>query len=257
MPMARLMATDPDDLNACVPVAIGARCPLLTIDKSHTGNFATVTTGLYTIQVQNTGQRATTASTLVVDTLPTGMSFHSFSGSGWNLVGNTSGPTITWSNNATFAPGVLLPTLLLTVSIASDAPGIVINTVSVTTTNNAGIAQSLSADTTMINGSPDADGDGVIGIDDPDDNNPCVPNNQADVCDRDSDGLNNGEEAEAGTDPDDPDTDNDGVLDGDDPAPLNPCIPNGNADACPTGLGEWNFYFPEIDAHKDLAPNAR
>ena len=49
-------------------------------------------------------------------------------------------------------------------------------------------------------------------------NDPCVPDNTADDCDRDNDGLTNKEEADQGTNPDDPDSDNDDVSDGDEVA---------------------------------------
>jgi len=56
------------------------------------------------------------------------------------------------------------------------------------------------------------------------------------ICDADNDGLNNGDEATNGTDPNDPDTDDDGVIDGDEVTngsnPLNPCDPNVLSAAC-------------------------
>ncbi len=357
---------DPDADDPCDPVATALQCPVLRIIKSHDGNFATATTGQYTIQISNMGGDNTVAPILVVDTLPIGLTYLNHSGTSWNLVGNTSGQSITFINSLQLQPEAELPPLLLTVSVADNAPGLVVNTVSVTSTNNAGKSLSLDADTTIITGSPDQDGDGYIGDDDPDDNDPCVPNNQVGVCDRDGDGLNNteeelnntnpddpdsdddgnndgqevnstppsdpldacdpsntvaacdrdndgltngqeaalgtnptnpdtdadgisdddevnatissdpldpcdpsntvpacdrdndgltnGQEETIGTDPDDADTDKDGVLDGIDPDPLNSCVPNPNSDACPTGLGDWNYYFflPVIDVHQDI-----
>jgi hypothetical protein len=136
----------------------------------------------------------------------------------------------------------------LTVMVALDAPGQVVNTVSVTTTNNAGTTVSLDADLTTIEESIDKDGDGYIGIDDPFQDDPCRPDDQVPICDRDNDGLTNLEEDLLGTNPDNPDTDGDGVLDGADPAPLDPCIPNANTPGCPTGEKsfDYNFYLPDI-----------
>jgi len=58
----------------------------------------------------------------------------------------------------------------------------------------------------------DTDGDGFFSIDDPDDNDPCNPDNNAVACDTDGDGTPNG------SDPDEAD----------------PCIPNDNVTACDT-----------------------
>src|SRR5690606_30541939 len=112
---------------------------------------------------------------------------------------------------------------------------------------------------------PDTDGDGVSDGDevngDPasDPLDPCDPSNEADACDRDSDGLTNGEESEIGTDPDNPDSDGDGVLDGEDLAPLDPCVPNSEAEACDTGSGVFNFdiFAPVIERQPDVPPRAQ
>ena len=59
----------------------------------------------------------------------------------------------------------------------------------------------------------DDDDDGTDAEADPDEDDPCVPS--ADACDTDLDGLSDGDEGWAGTDPLDPDTDGDGQHDGD------------------------------------------
>ncbi|WP_129751695.1 gliding motility-associated C-terminal domain-containing protein [Flavobacterium beibuense] len=82
----------------------------------------------------------------------------------------------------------------------------------------------------------DADGDGSPAGTDPDDNNPCVPDNTAGACDQDGDGLNNTQEAIYGTDPTNPDTDGDGINDGSEITngtdPLSACSPNLNNPLC-------------------------
>ncbi|NHF58330.1 T9SS type B sorting domain-containing protein [Flavobacteriaceae bacterium TP-CH-4] len=57
----------------------------------------------------------------------------------------------------------------------------------------------------------DADSDGVVDQQDPDNTNPCIPNNNNSLCDTDDDGITDGEEIENGTDPNnacDPDPEN-------------------------------------------------
>ena len=88
------------------------------------------------------------------------------------------------------------------------------------------------------NTNPDTDGDGIIdgtevnAASDP--NDACDPDiNALTTNDCDNDGLDNAEETLAGTDNNNADTDNDGINDGDEVAnnsdPLNPCDPDPNA----------------------------
>jgi len=76
--------------------------------------------------------------------------------------------------------------------------------------------------------SGDDDGDGILNDEDPEPNNPCVPDINAPTCDQDNDGLINRDDPY----PTDPDHDKDGVLDGQDPDMNNPCIPDMNAPTC-------------------------
>ena len=60
----------------------------------------------------------------------------------------------------------------------------------------------------------DDDNDGSSDQLDPNEGDPCVPDNLAPTCDRDEDGITNEEEIANGTDPDNPDSDSDGIPDG-------------------------------------------
>jgi outer membrane protein OmpA-like peptidoglycan-associated protein len=65
--------------------------------------------------------------------------------------------------------------------------------------------------------SVDSDGDGIANYLDTNNTNPCIPSSSSNAClnfDSDGDGLTNGQEATAGTNPNNPDTDGDGVQDG-------------------------------------------
>ena len=59
-----------------------------------------------------------------------------------------------------------------------------------------------------------------------------IPNPDSPACDRDGDGVTNGDEASNGTDPNNPDTDGDGVTDGEEingtDDPSNYSVPTSN-----------------------------
>ena len=97
-------------------------------------------------------------------------------------------------------------------------------------TDGDGIIDALESSTT------DTDGDGVNDENDPDNNDPCIPNQTAPNCDLDGDGLTYDEEMSNGTNYDDPDTDGDGINDGIEVAngsdPLNPCDPDDSSIDC-------------------------
>lgn len=219
-------------------LGVGELCPALAVTKSHVGNLAAGSDGQYTILVTNTGSYTTQFAITVSDILPSGLSYASHTDASWVRQGNRT----TFVNNTKVGPGQSLPPLHLTVHVAADAPGVVFNKASATTTGNSGGSQSLATDRTVITGSSDGDGDGSPNDpgQDPDDNNPCIPNNTASACDRDGDGLTNSEEDFHQTDPDNPDTDGDGAglndgqeVNGNPPSdPLDACDPNPNAAAC-------------------------
>lgn len=113
----------------------------------------------------------------------------------------------------------------------------------------------------------------ITGLDDPssplvpigtsDEMDICDPDDTGAICDPDNDGVNNADEATAGTDPNNPDTDGDGLTDGeeltgvDDPLttqipgatsdPLNPCDPDDFFPGCQTDTdGDGIFDAAEI-----------
>jgi len=79
-----------------------ASLPDLTISKSHGGNFTAGVNGIYTITVTNSGQSATTGAITVTDTLPTGLSYVSGSGTGWSC--SAVGQAVTCTNPGPWPP---------------------------------------------------------------------------------------------------------------------------------------------------------
>lgn len=102
----------------------------LTIEKTHTGDFAVGTTGVYTITVTNVGTGPTTGTITVTDTLPTGLSFVSGTGANWTCF--ALGQTVTCTNPGPLAPSAS-STITLTVNVESSAYPSVTNSATVST----------------------------------------------------------------------------------------------------------------------------
>lgn len=93
----------------------GPPVPVLLITKSHNGNFRSGLQGTYTITVCNqTGAGPTDGSPIsVVDTLPSGLTGASMSGTGWTCdVG-----TLTATRSDILGPGVCFPPITLVVNV--------------------------------------------------------------------------------------------------------------------------------------------
>jgi hypothetical protein len=117
--------------------------PLLTITKSHTGNFVQGDIGdLYTAVVTNTsGAPSSTGLVTVTETPPGGLSVTSMSGSGWTC----SFPNCTRSD--VLGAGQNYPAIFITVNVAANAPASVTNQVRVI---GGGSAPATASDTTTI-----------------------------------------------------------------------------------------------------------
>jgi uncharacterized repeat protein (TIGR01451 family) len=105
--------------------------PDLRVTSSHTGSFVVGSPGVYTLTVDNTlGTAATSGTITVTDTLPTGLTYASATGSGWSC--SAVGQVVTCTSNAAIAAGATNPNAItLTVAVASTAVGTVTNTVAV------------------------------------------------------------------------------------------------------------------------------
>ncbi|MEX1020610.1 MAG: hypothetical protein WDZ49_13180 [Litorilinea sp.] len=139
-----IVAVPPED--ACAEEGI---CPALTVEKTHQGDFTAGEEGIYSIIVRNDGANVTTGTIVVTDTLPAGITFGSFGGTGWSLVTNND-PVIVFSHNLPIEPGETLPLLALTVDVDAEASGTVVNNVVVDSDGNVGGDDSNTEDPTTI-----------------------------------------------------------------------------------------------------------
>ncbi len=123
--------------------------PVLSITKTHSGNFTAGQNGTYSITVGNTGKLATSGTVTIQDFLPFGLIATAVSGGGWSC-SNLPTQFLTCTRSDALSPGSSYPSLSLTVSVSTS--GTVTNTASVT---GGGDASSHSAnDSTTINPGP-------------------------------------------------------------------------------------------------------
>lgn len=134
----------------------------LAISKSHSGVFTAGDTGSYNIVVSNNGTNTTSGTTTVTDVLPTGLSYNSFSGSGWNC--SATGQNVTCTNSTPIADSATLPTLTLIVDVSDPAPTSVENTATVSNPMfdyDAGNNSSTDP-TTIIDATPPVSGNKIL-----------------------------------------------------------------------------------------------
>jgi hypothetical protein len=100
--------------------------PFLSITKSPGGTFTQGQTATWNLTVSNTIPNSATSGTVtVVDTLPTGYSLSSFTGTGWGCGAVTV--TVTCSSTTAVAGGSSYPVLGLTVNVPANSPKSVTN----------------------------------------------------------------------------------------------------------------------------------
>jgi uncharacterized repeat protein (TIGR01451 family) len=128
---------------------ITVAAPALSITKTHTGNFNQGQQGAtYTVTVQNGASAgATNAKVTVTETVPSGESLVSMSGSGWTCPG--SGGANTCDRSDTLPTRDSYPSITVTVNVAANAASPQVNQVSA---SGGGTTGSVSAnDATTLN----------------------------------------------------------------------------------------------------------
>jgi uncharacterized repeat protein (TIGR01451 family)/fimbrial isopeptide formation D2 family protein len=131
----------------------------LAIDSTHSGTWAAGGSGSYTLAVHNNGPQPATGTTTVTDTIPTGLTYASASGTGWSC--SYSAPTVTCTTTSSVASGANLPSIIVGVTIDSGAPASVNNVAAVSNGvfDNVAANNSDSDATTILH--PDLSGAGT------------------------------------------------------------------------------------------------
>src|SRR5207247_479956 len=130
--------------SASDPTTIIVNPPVLSITKTHTGDFAQEQHGAaYIVAVSNaTGAGTTTGSVTVTDTVPPGLMFVSIAGSGWQCTTAAS-----CTRNDALAGGATYPPITVTVDVRENATSPQVNDVVV---SGGGSANATASDSTTI-----------------------------------------------------------------------------------------------------------
>jgi uncharacterized repeat protein (TIGR01451 family) len=117
--------------------------PVLSIAKTHSGNFQQGQTGAtYTVTVSNAaGAGATNSAVTVTEAPPSGLTLVSMAGSGWSCSG------VTCTRADSLSGGASYPAITVTVNVAANAPTSLSNSVSL---SGGGSAAANAADNTTI-----------------------------------------------------------------------------------------------------------
>ncbi len=119
--------------------------PDLTIDKSHDGDLLRGRRATYVLAVSNVGAQQTSGEITVTDALPSGLSFVSAFGNGWTC--DHSGGTVACTTPGPLAAGADAEPINLRVDVAEDAPSVISNTATVSTTGDTSPANDTDTDT--------------------------------------------------------------------------------------------------------------
>jgi uncharacterized repeat protein (TIGR01451 family) len=122
---------------------IVANSPALSVGKTHLGTFTQGQTGAtYTVVVSNASGALTTSGTVtVIETIPSGLTLVSMSGTGWNCSGSAC------TRSDALAGGASYPLITVTVNVAANAASQVANQVAV---SGGGSAAATASDSTSV-----------------------------------------------------------------------------------------------------------
>lgn len=104
----------------------------LSLAKTATSGLSVGNNATYNLSVTNNGPQSASGSITISDTLPTGLSFVSGTGTGWSC--SAAGSVVTCTNAGPVSSGTTMPAVTLTVAVASGALPNVTNTATVAST---------------------------------------------------------------------------------------------------------------------------
>ena len=117
--------------------------PVLSVTKMH-GSFTQGQNGTWTLNVSNTGTGSTSGTVTVTDTLPTGYTLVSGTGTGWSCSGTNA---VSCTNSTVVAASGSFAPLILTVSVPANSPVSVQNSA---TASGGGAASPATSNTDTV-----------------------------------------------------------------------------------------------------------
>ena len=121
----------------------------LSIDMTRSAPLSPGGTASYTMTITNAGGLSEPGPLAIVDTLPTGLSLASFSGSGWSC--STAGQVVSCTKTGSLAAGVAATPLVLNVNVSPTAVGVMTNTATGSGTGgDSNAANDTATDTYVI-----------------------------------------------------------------------------------------------------------
>ncbi|MEE9330949.1 MAG: hypothetical protein V3U89_01855 [Methylophilaceae bacterium] len=125
----------------------------LAISKTHVGNLNVGQNATYTIAVNNNGPIAETGPIVVTDTLPTGLTFVTATGTGWSC--SATAQLVTCNRTGSLANGASTAPITLTVAVSAPSLPSVTNTASVSGNNFDNVSGNNSnSDTASVTADP-------------------------------------------------------------------------------------------------------
>lgn len=144
---ARARSAEGDDASDSSTFSVQSNQIDVAIQKYHTDAFWVGQTATYTLAVRNAGTLATSGPIVVTDTLPTGLTFVSASGTGWSC--SASGQTVTCTYSASLPVGATA-SFILRVAVEAAAYPTVTNTAQVATSGDGVASNNYASDPTTI-----------------------------------------------------------------------------------------------------------
>jgi uncharacterized repeat protein (TIGR01451 family) len=141
-----LMVTDYDDGKVYVLLGVPP-LPDMTISLMHTGALAQGQSGVsYTITVTNVGPVASTSPVTVGENPPSGLTITGMSGTGWTCTLST----LSCTRSDSLAASASYPAISVTASVANNAQGTVVNSVSVSGGGETNVSNDVANDSGSV-----------------------------------------------------------------------------------------------------------
>ena len=120
-----------------------------TLTKTHAGSFTVGTNGVYTLTAKNVGSSSSVGTITLVDSLPTGLTYVSGTGTSWTCSATGTTPEVVTCTRSVAVTGGSTTTITLTVAVAQAAAPSVTNVARLS--GGTMIAPPTASDPTTVN----------------------------------------------------------------------------------------------------------